>query len=147
MNMCMTKELNFKQEMFAREYVVDGNATQAAILAGYSEKTATVKGSTLLKNPDVKKRIDELSAEAAARNNLKMDEVINYWRQVLEDPNQRTSDRTKVSELIAKYLGAFKERVEIEDKTVAPKVNSICLQERVRLMGVSREDVMNGKRA
>lgn len=143
----MNTELTFKQEMFAREYIADGNATRAATMAGYSEETAYAAGSRLLKNVKVKARVDELTAEGAARNNLKMDEVIDYWRQVLENPNQRTSDRTKVSELIAKYLGAFKERVEIEDKTVAPKVNVISLEERVRLMGLSREDVMNAKQA
>ena len=37
-----------KQDRFAREYMVDHNATQAAIRAGYAEKTARVKGSQLL---------------------------------------------------------------------------------------------------
>ena len=139
----MKTELTFKQEMFAREYTADGNATRAATVVGYSEDTAYSAGSRLLRNVKVKERIDELTAEAADRNDLKMDEVIAYWRQVLEDPNQRTSDRTKVSELIAKYLGAFKERVEIEDKTVAPSVSTMNLEERVRLLSLSREDVMN----
>lgn len=43
--------LKTKQELFAREYVVDGNATQAAIRAGYSEKTARFIGAENLRKP------------------------------------------------------------------------------------------------
>lgn len=48
-----------KMELFAREYVKDYNATQAAIRAGYSEKTASSQGSRLLKNPKVLELIKE----------------------------------------------------------------------------------------
>lgn len=137
----MNTALNFRQEMFAREYVVDGNATRAAIASGYSEKTAAVKGSTLLKLPEVSERISELTDEAAERNDLKMDEVIAYWRQVLTDPKQRTSDRTKVSELIAKYLGAFTEQIEVKTRGIELSAK-MELEERLKLMELSREDVV-----
>lgn len=52
--------LTDKQEMFCREYLVDLNATQAAIRAGYSEKTANEQGARLLANVSVAKRIAEL---------------------------------------------------------------------------------------
>ncbi|HCD7251453.1 TPA: terminase small subunit [Citrobacter farmeri] len=55
--------LNDKQEMFCREYLVDLNATQAAIRAGYSEKTAQEQSSRLLSNVMVQSRIAELKAD------------------------------------------------------------------------------------
>ncbi|QHQ14570.1 terminase small subunit [Pectobacterium parmentieri] len=55
--------LTDKQEMFCREYLVDLNATQAAIRAGYSEKTAQEQSSRLLSNVMVQKRIAELKSE------------------------------------------------------------------------------------
>ena len=140
-NRIMNTELNFRQEMFSREYVVDGNASRAAKDAGYSEKTAYSKGHELLKIVGVKERVDELAAEAAEKAELKMAEVIEYWREVITNPEEKTSDRTKVSELIAKYLGAFTKKVEIETKA-KPGVTQIDLDERIRLMEFERKDVV-----
>lgn len=49
-----------RQEKFCVEYLIDLNATQAAIRAGYSEKTAYSMGQRLLKNVEIKSRIKEL---------------------------------------------------------------------------------------
>lgn len=54
-------KLNAKQEQFCREYVVDLNAAQAAIRAGYSEKTARTIGSKLLTNIDITKKSKRLA--------------------------------------------------------------------------------------
>lgn len=56
-------KLTDKQELFAREYLSDLNATQAAKRAGYSEKTANEQGARLLANVSVAKRIAELKAD------------------------------------------------------------------------------------
>lgn len=56
-----------KQEMFCREYLIDLNATQAAIRAGYSAKTANRTASENLSKPDIQLRISELKAQ---RNDL-----------------------------------------------------------------------------
>ncbi|MDB6366735.1 terminase small subunit [Photorhabdus bodei] len=55
--------LTGKQEMFCREYLVDLNATQAAIRAGYSDKTANRIGSENLSKLDIQKRISELKSD------------------------------------------------------------------------------------
>lgn len=55
-------KLTAKQEMFCLEYLIDLNATQAAIRSGYSEKTANEQGSRLLANVKVAARIQELKA-------------------------------------------------------------------------------------
>lgn len=56
-------KLTDKQELFAREYLKDLNATQAAIRAGYSEKTAQEQASRLLSNVMVQSRISEMKYE------------------------------------------------------------------------------------
>lgn len=58
----MTK-LTDQQELFCREYIKDLNATQSAIRAGYSERTADVQGCRLLGNDKVASRISELKAQ------------------------------------------------------------------------------------
>lgn len=59
--------LTDKQEMFCREYLIDLNATQAAIRAGYSARTANRTASENLSKPDIQSRIAELKAQ---RNDL-----------------------------------------------------------------------------
>ncbi|EOY8661306.1 terminase small subunit, partial [Escherichia coli] len=55
-------KLTDKQELFAREYLKDLNGTQAAIRAGYSEKTANEQASRLLANVNVQKFVAELKS-------------------------------------------------------------------------------------
>lgn len=59
----MTRKLKAKHEVFCREFLVDLNATQAAIRAGYSPKRADVNGSILARQPAIKARINELKQE------------------------------------------------------------------------------------
>lgn len=64
-------KLNDRQERFCLEYVKDLNATQAAIRAGYSEKTAKSIGAENLTKPDLQKRITELQEKRS--NELEVD--------------------------------------------------------------------------
>lgn len=60
-------DLTPKQERFCEEYLIDMNATQAAIRAGYSSKGATVRGSELLANRKVMRYVNELRAKTQER--------------------------------------------------------------------------------
>ena len=71
----MTK-LTDKQELFCREYLVDLNATQAAIRAGYSENTASEQGARLLVNVKVQNYIQELKQQRNDRNKIDADYVL-----------------------------------------------------------------------
>lgn len=62
--------LTDKQEKFVLEYLVDLNATQAAIRAGYSEDTAKQQGSRLLTNVDVRAAVNRQQAAAAEKIEL-----------------------------------------------------------------------------
>lgn len=55
-----------KQAAFVREYLIDLNATQAAIRAGYSRKTAGSQGFDLLKKPEIAEAVSAAANEAAA---------------------------------------------------------------------------------
>lgn len=65
-----------KQDEFVRQYLVDLNATQAAIRAGYSPKTANEQGSRLLANVSVRSAIEAAKAERAKRTGITADEVL-----------------------------------------------------------------------
>lgn len=69
-------KLTDKQELFAREFIKDLNATQAAIRAGYSEKTARAIGSENLTKPDIQQRVAELNQERLERVQIDADYVL-----------------------------------------------------------------------
>ncbi|QIF95164.1 terminase small subunit [Proteus vulgaris] len=68
--------LTDKQEAFCREYLIDLNATQAAIRAGYSEKTANEQGSQNLAKLSIQNRIQELMNERNERLSIDADYVL-----------------------------------------------------------------------
>ena len=72
----MAKKLTKKQQIFVDEYLIDLNATQAAIRAGYSAKTADVQGSRLLTNVKVQQAISEAMAERSKRTGVNQDRVV-----------------------------------------------------------------------
>lgn len=69
--------LNAKQEAFCREYIIDLNGTQAAIRAGYSERTAQEQSSRLLSNVKVSERVAELMQERSDRVRIDASYVLN----------------------------------------------------------------------
>ncbi len=72
----MAGTLTARQQAFVREYLVDLNATQAAVRAGYSPKTAEVQGSRLLRFVQVAAAIDEALKARAARVEASADDVL-----------------------------------------------------------------------
>lgn len=74
--------LTAKQEMFCREYLVDLNATQACIRAGYSQSTAYSIGHENLNKPDIQQRISELMQERNERNKIDADYVLNRLTEI-----------------------------------------------------------------
>lgn len=68
--------LNEKQERFVEEYLVDLNATQAAIRAGYSEKTARSIGQRLLTNVDIQEEIQREKKDRSFRTRITQDAVL-----------------------------------------------------------------------
>lgn len=77
-------ELTDKQQRFVDEYLIDLNATQAAIRAGYSVKTAGSQAHDLLKKPEILARVRERQAEQAERLCLSADAVIIRLMDVYE---------------------------------------------------------------
>ena len=69
-------ELTAKQAQFVKEYLIDLNATQAAIRAGYAESGAAVEGCRLLTNPKVAEAIAALQAERSKRTEIDADWVL-----------------------------------------------------------------------
>ena len=80
-------ELTPKQERFVAEYLIDLNATQAAIRTGYSAKTAEVQGSRLLSNAKIKAAIDAGRQKTAEKLQITREMVLaEYMMLAFCDP-------------------------------------------------------------
>lgn len=72
----MSTKLTDKQKMFCKEYMIDLNATQAAIRAGYSEKTAQMISSENLSKPIIQEYLKELKAKRSEKLEVRANEVL-----------------------------------------------------------------------
>lgn len=130
-------KLTNRQKRFCEEYLIDLNATQAAIRAGYSKKNANNIASENLAKPNIQKYLKE---RMDAKNNdliASQDEVLQYLTRVMRDntdseqvvmegigegvsmartirvkPSEK--DKLKAAELLGKRYGAFVERTEVD---------------------------------
>ena len=125
--------LNEKQQRFADEYLIDLNATRAAIRAGYSEKTAYSQGERLLRHAEVKSYIKEKMDERKEDAIATADEVMRYLTSVirgqsrshvlarndlgaeyiLEKPPDE-KERLKAAELMGKRHQLFTDKVKVD---------------------------------
>lgn len=81
-------KLTAKQQRFCDEYLIDLNATQAAIRAGYSKRTAYAIGQENLKKPMLKEYIEKRMAEKEAALVADQTEVMKYLTSVLRGQSQ-----------------------------------------------------------
>lgn len=112
-----------RKRVFCEVYLISGNATQAAISAGYSPKTARSQGQHLLTLADVKEYLDQRNQEISEANTAQMEEVRQFWTATMRNQTMKPADRLKASELLAKTYGAFLDRVH-EELSVADTVDA-----------------------
>ncbi|MGK0577481.1 terminase small subunit [Macrococcus capreoli] len=127
------KKLTLKQQKFADEYIISGNATQAAIKAGYSSRTAASIGDENLRKPAIKQYIDNQLEKLQSEKVASQTEVLEYLTSVMrgemteqtlrgEGEGYQTidnievgaKDRIKAAELLGKRYGSWTEKHQVE---------------------------------
>jgi phage terminase small subunit len=103
--------LQTKRQSFAREFLIDRNATKAAERAGYSVRTAKQQGSRLLTKVDVQSEIAALEAAQVEADQVDRQFVIAGLRELALNAKTE-SNRVRSYELLGKYLRMFVEQVE-----------------------------------
>lgn len=136
-------KLTIKQQAFVDEYIITGNATQAAIKAGYSKRTACSVGGENLRKPAVRQAIDEKLAQLASERVATQEEILQYLtgvmrgqsrasvvvvegcgegvseaREVSKAPDEK--ERLKAADTLAKIFGMS--RTEVNLKAAVPVV-------------------------
>lgn len=103
-----------KQQRFVEEYLIDLNATQAAIRSGYSEKTAAAIGAENLIKPNIAKAIQEAQESLSNKTQLTVDMVVNGLLKEAQDYEEGSTQSARVSAWahLGKHLGMFKDKIE-----------------------------------
>lgn len=128
-------KMTAKQRRFCDEYLIDLNATQAAIRAGYSKKTARKIGQENLTKQDIRQYIDARMAEKESELIADQNEVLRYLTAVMRGESRSSvvvveslgdfmsearemekapdeKERLKAAELLGKRYGLYTDRVE-----------------------------------
>ena len=125
-------KLTERQRRFCEEYLIDGNASQAAIRAGYSKRNSTVVSTTLMKNPRVQAHLKALLDELHSAKVANAQEVLEYLTSVMRGEQREQTlqligdgmqditaidvaakDRLRAAELLGRRYGIFKENVGV----------------------------------
>ena len=93
-----------KRELFIEEYVKSLNATQSAINAGYSQKTARQQGHRLLTNANISKKIDELLKQRLENCNVDTEFILQGLKDIATNEHYPCKDRVKAYSLLGDYL-------------------------------------------
>lgn len=104
-------QLTDKQKLFVKEYLIDLNATQAAIRSGYSEDTAKQIGSENLSKPYLQEAIQKEMSKRSNKTEITAEYVLNGIKTLIENSEQENS-KLKGYELLGKHLKLFVDKVE-----------------------------------
>lgn len=146
--MSMTK----KQKCFVEEYLIDLNATQAAIRAGYSPDTAYSIGQENLKKPEIKMRIDRAMAERSKRTGISQDRVLRELARIallkmtdVVDSEGRIRDSASEDDLACiesiKYKRSDSETGASEEREVKVASKLKALELLCRHLGMFRDNL------
>ncbi|MEG2446251.1 MAG: terminase small subunit [Acinetobacter sp.] len=103
-----------KQQRFVEEYLIDLNATQAYIRAGFSEKLANTNAAKLLQNTTIAKAIEDARKEVSEKALITTEMVVKGLLKEAQDYAEGSTQSARVSAWahLGKHLGMFKDKIE-----------------------------------
>lgn len=126
-------KLTIKQKKFVEEYIISGNATEAALKAGYSKKTSYSIGNENLKKPEIIAALRAKEEELKSKKIASQEEVLEYLTSILRGEQEEKTligtgkgaqritnievsakDRIKAAELLGKRYGTWTDKIDIE---------------------------------
>lgn len=123
--------LTLKQKRFADEYIITANATQAAIKAGYSKKTAYQTGAENLRKPQIKSYLDKRLKEIESEKTASIKEVMEYLTSVM---------RGEQTEQVLKSAGDYQQEITDIDVSAKDRLKAADLLNKIHQ---AREDKGN----
>jgi len=126
--------LNNQRKMFVKEYLVDLNATQAAVRAGYSERTANEQATRLMTNPDIQAAIQKEMKKREHRTDITADKVLSEYAKIgmsdVTDYLQVVTERVLVDRTAeGEPISEIKQLVLLKDTDSIPKDKLAAISE------------------
>jgi len=122
------KGLNPKQARFVDEFLVDSNATQAAIRAGYSKKTAKQIGSRLLTNVDIARLVEARTAKMAEKMEITAERIVEEMADAafarIADPVPWATKVRALENLGKHFGGVFPDKVDVNATIEVEPINA-----------------------
>ena len=135
-----SQTLTPKRQRFVNEYLVDLNAKQAAIRAGYSAHTAAVQGSQLLTKPKVQQAVQAAQAARSIAAESTRDYIVAGLRRITGKLDVRDGDAIRAYDVLAKIEGLYlaidagassaPDTSAVKDWTIAKLVDAIAAMKR-----------------
>lgn len=135
-------KLTVKQQRFVNEYLIDLNATQAAIRAGYSAKYANTNASKLLRITTIKNALAERMKGKESALIATQDEILRYLTSVMRgestatvivtedgapremDKHPNEKERLQAAELLGKRYGLYVEKVDLTKRELSEEAKT-----------------------
>ena len=122
-------KLNARQKAFCEYYVACGNATEAAIKAGYKEKYAGVNADKLLKNTNIQKYIEELQEKAKGSRIMTAIERREFLTKMILKEETKDTDRLKAVDILNKMDGEYTQKVEVNGNINSNPFSNLTTEE------------------
>lgn len=141
--------MNNKQRRFAEEYMIDSNATQAAIRAGYSAKTANEQGARLLANVSVAAAIQAAQIEVSERTKVTVDDVVVGLLAEAEGKDDSTAGaRVTAWAQLGKHLGMDRRDINLRlERTPADEMSPDELEAELARINAEHMAIMSPAQA
>jgi len=113
-----------RQDIFVSEYLKSGNATEAAINAGYSKKTAYSIGQRLLKNVEINQKIMKHREKISQQAELKVCDIVLEIRDLALNAKSETN-RLRAYDMLMKHLGGYVNELKIIENLPEDQLEAI----------------------
>ena len=113
--------LNERQKAFCEHYAACFNATEAAVKARYSKKTAYSIGQRLLKNVEIQNYLQTLTETAKTSRIATIDEVLTYLSDTMRNEEEQTKERTKAAQILREALSTGGESADTGVKVIVER--------------------------
>lgn len=128
-------KLTGKQRLFVTEYLKDRSIKQAAVRAGYSEKSSGVVGNKVLQHPEAKAIVNIHESRLRSKSGITAEWLLEQLKAVAEQDDVSSGTKVRAIELAMKHLGMLSENINLKTDGLNPEQRAervAVLLERVR---------------
>ena len=122
-------KLNARQKSFCEFYVACGNATEAAMKAGYSETYSKTRTNVLLQNVEICRYVNELQEKAKSSRIMTAIERREFLTSMIKDGTVKDTDKLRAVDILNKMDGEYTQKVEVNGNISSNPFSNLTTEE------------------